>query len=67
MCSYYIMPEILPEVPVDFLILIRREHNMPAPQDDDVANVADEIVRYLAMHAHAADGLDGIAKWWLAR
>jgi hypothetical protein len=40
---------------------------MPAPQDDEVANVADEIARYLAAHAHAADSLEGIAKWWLTR
>jgi hypothetical protein len=35
--------------------------------EDEVEAVAEEISRYLDQHANAADTLDGIKQWWLAR
>ena len=34
---------------------------------EDVEAIAEEISRYLADHADAADTLEGIKQWWLAR
>lgn len=33
----------------------------------NVSNVASEIVRYLENRPNAAETVDGIAMWWLAR
>ena len=35
------------------------------PNPVTVATVAEEIARYLRVHPHAADGVEGIGKWWL--
>lgn len=37
------------------------------PQNDDEENMtlAEQIIRYLDSHPDAADGLEGIAKWWI--
>lgn len=32
-----------------------------------VESVANEISRYLDAHPYAADSIEGIAEWWLAR
>lgn len=39
------------------------------PQNDDEENkvLAEQIVRYLESHPEAADGLEGIAMWWIPR
>jgi hypothetical protein len=36
-------------------------------EDDDVEALAAEIATYLERHPDAADSLDGIVTWWLAR
>lgn len=33
--------------------------------DNEIARVAHDIERYLTSHPHAADTLEGIARWWL--
>jgi len=38
-----------------------------ANDDDRVRMIAEEISRYLAEHPGAADTVDGITQWWLAR
>jgi hypothetical protein len=38
-----------------------------AIDEDKVVNLAGEIQRYLATHPDAADSVDGIRQWWLAR
>lgn len=38
-----------------------------AREPREIAQIANEIQRYLRSHPHAADSLEGIAKWWLAR
>ncbi len=38
-----------------------------ANDDQAVENLADEISRYLAEHPDAADSVEGIRLWWLAR
>jgi hypothetical protein len=35
--------------------------------DDEAAEVAIEIVRYLSTHREAADTVGGAARWWLSR
>ncbi|ALP53826.1 hypothetical protein Tel_12155 [Candidatus Tenderia electrophaga] len=35
--------------------------------EDRVSNVAHEIEHYLESHPQAADSLEGIASWWIAR
>ena len=40
---------------------------MPGDNDAEIIAVAQEIKRYFAAHSNAADNLEGIAKWWLAR
>lgn len=35
------------------------------PQDDQLTEVVDAILRYLNSHPDAADTSEGIAKWWL--
>ena len=37
---------------------------MPVPEDQ-VNEVVDAILRYLARHPDAADTGEGIARWWL--
>ena len=37
------------------------------PQDEEILAIAREIRSYLANHPNAADSLEGIIKWWLAR
>jgi len=32
-----------------------------------VQKIADEIARYMKDHAHGADTLEGIARWWLTK
>ena len=34
---------------------------------DEVASIARDVQDYLEAHPHAADTLDGVVKWWLAR
>lgn len=39
-------------------------------QDDEekaIEQLAGEIARYLKAHPNAADGIEGISKWWLTR
>ncbi|MBI3560639.1 MAG: hypothetical protein HY080_02835 [Gammaproteobacteria bacterium] len=36
-------------------------------KDTDVKEVATEINLYLSAHPNAADSLEGIVTWWLAR
>ena len=36
-------------------------------QDEEILAIAQEIRNYLTGHPNAADGLEGIAKWWLSR
>jgi Fe2+ or Zn2+ uptake regulation protein len=38
-----------------------------AAADDSVRTIAEEIVRYLDGHPNAADTVEGIVQWWLAR
>lgn len=40
---------------------------MTASTPPEVKRAADLIERYLASHPQAADSLDGIVRWWLAR
>lgn len=41
---------------------------MPENQyGEDVLGIAEEVKRYLAEHPNAADSIEGISKWWLAR
>lgn len=35
--------------------------------DTDIVQIAHEIMQYLQRHPNAADSLNGIAQWWLAR
>ena len=35
--------------------------------DDGLSEVARAIWRYLDTRPHAADSLDGVVRWWLAR
>ena len=35
--------------------------------DENIGAVVQEIKEYLIIHPNAADGLEGIAKWWLSR
>jgi len=35
--------------------------------EERVRNVACEIEKYLKMHPHASDSIEGIATWWVAR
>jgi hypothetical protein len=36
-------------------------------RDRDVEDIARELERYVDAHPAAADTVDGIARWWLAR
>jgi len=36
---------------------------MPTEEEPDIAEIADEIFRYLSEHPDAMDSLEGIAKW----
>lgn len=36
-------------------------------EDEQLAKVADEIMRYLQQHQFAADTLEGISHWWITR
>ena len=36
-------------------------------RDADVESIARDLERYIATHPAAADTVDGIARWWLAR
>lgn len=47
--SYFLVPQIK--------TMPRKEY--------EIIRVAEEIERYLQTHRHAADTLEGIAKWWL--
>lgn len=38
---------------------------MPKNDDEENKILADQITRYLESHPEAADGLEGIAKWWI--
>ena len=38
--------------------------NMPT-DEGLIRSLADEIEDYLARHPHAADGVEGIMRWWL--
>ncbi len=40
---------------------------MRQPSHDKTAELAEEIEAYLLAHPQAADTIEGIAKWWLAR
>lgn len=40
---------------------------MPDSNEELIAAVADVIKRYLDAHPNAADSVEGIAYWWLAR
>ena len=44
-----------------------RDPHFPAPLEDRIDRVAGDVVRYLAAHPDAADTVEGIARWWLAR
>ncbi len=33
--------------------------------DEEVTTLAREVDQYLAAHPHAADSLEGVARWWL--
>ena len=35
------------------------------PEKERLVEVVDAILRYLHSHPHAADTVEGIAKWWL--
>lgn len=35
--------------------------------DDEIKELSLEILRYLQSHPHAADSVEGIAKWWIYR
>lgn len=35
--------------------------------DTEVEEIARDLERYIASHPAAADTVDGIARWWLAR
>jgi hypothetical protein len=37
------------------------------PEQERLVEVVDAILRYLHSHPHAADTVEGIAKWWLPR
>ena len=38
-----------------------------AEKNQQIAMVAEKILRYLCIHAEAADTVEGIARWWLRR
>jgi len=40
---------------------------MAAYDNEEVVAVAREIERYLALHPHAADTVEGIQRWWLVQ
>ena len=40
---------------------------MPKNDDEENKILAKQIVRYLESHPEAADGLEGIAKWWIPK
>jgi hypothetical protein len=40
-------------------------NNLPA--EPDVESLARELEHYLSSHPSAADTVEGIARWWLAR
>lgn len=48
-------------------LIRRRQRTNMAIDDDRVTLIAEEISRYLAEHPDAADTVDGITQWWLAR
>ncbi|MDH5359570.1 MAG: hypothetical protein OEX03_03355 [Gammaproteobacteria bacterium] len=35
--------------------------------DEEIKELSLEILRYLQSHPHAADSVEGIAKWWIYR
>ncbi len=39
----------------------------PFENDEQLKKVAEEIIRYLQQHQFAADTLEGISQWWIAR
>lgn len=34
---------------------------------NEIIRIAQEIERYLLTHPYAADSLEGVVKWWIAR
>lgn len=34
---------------------------------DEIRMLSEEIMQYLDKHPHAADSLEGVARWWLRR
>lgn len=36
-------------------------------EEENVQQIASEILRYLSIRPNAADNLEGIASWWLMR
>ncbi len=45
----------------------RHGGSVPETHDQEIVSIANEIRDYLSSHPNAADGLEGIAKWWLSR
>lgn len=41
--------------------------NADLTQEDEIAEVARQIERYLDAHPNAADSAEGILRWWLTR
>lgn len=39
---------------------------MPATDEQQITQIAEEIRSYLQAHPHAADSVEGIASWWLS-
>ena len=39
----------------------------PVFADAEIAQLAQDIERYLQAHPHAADSVDGVLGWWLPR
>lgn len=50
-----------------YLTHARKTQVYPAPPDPEVEGIARDLERYVSLHPTAADTLDGIARWWLAR